>query len=74
MRSMELAIHRIINEQVGRIDVLVNNAGYALVGPLGEISYEEIKEQFETNFFGYSSYQSNITNNEKTKKGNGSSH
>jgi NAD(P)-dependent dehydrogenase (short-subunit alcohol dehydrogenase family) len=31
---------------------LVNNAGYALVGPLEELSIQEFKEQFETNVFG----------------------
>ncbi|MGZ8887464.1 MAG: SDR family oxidoreductase [Nitrososphaeraceae archaeon] len=49
--SVKEAIHRITNEQ-GRIDVLVNNAGYALVGPFEELSIEEFKEQFETNVFG----------------------
>ena len=31
---------------------MVNNAGYALVGPLEELSIQEFKEQFETNVFG----------------------
>jgi short-subunit dehydrogenase len=45
------AINRILREN-NRIDVVVNNAGYALVGALEETSMEEIKAQFETNFFG----------------------
>jgi len=50
-KSVKDAIYRIENEQ-GRIDVVVNNAGYLLIGPLEELSIEEFKEQFETNFFG----------------------
>ena len=50
-KSVKEAINKIKNEQ-GRIDVLVNNAGYALVGPFEEISIKEFKEQFETNVFG----------------------
>lgn len=49
--SVKEAIHKITNKQE-RIDVLVNNAGYALVGPFEELSIEEFKEQFETNVFG----------------------
>jgi NAD(P)-dependent dehydrogenase (short-subunit alcohol dehydrogenase family) len=50
-KSVKEAIQMIVNEQ-GTIDVLVNNAGYALVGPLEELSIQEFKEQFETNVFG----------------------
>jgi NADP-dependent 3-hydroxy acid dehydrogenase YdfG len=41
-----------IYDKNNRIDALINNAGYALAGPLEETSTEEIKAQFETNFFG----------------------
>lgn len=36
----------------GRIDVLVNNAGYALAGFAEDISHDELQQQFDTNFFG----------------------
>jgi len=41
-----------ILDQFGRIDVLVNNAGYGLFGAIEEISMEEARQQMETNFFG----------------------
>ena len=36
----------------GKIDVLVNNAGYGLIGAIEEVTDEEIRSQVETNFFG----------------------
>ncbi|MEO1465170.1 MAG: oxidoreductase [Cyanobacteria bacterium J06633_1] len=36
----------------GRIDVLVNNAGYGLIGALEEVSDEQIQRNFNTNLFG----------------------
>jgi NAD(P)-dependent dehydrogenase (short-subunit alcohol dehydrogenase family) len=38
---------------LGRIDVLVNNAGFALGGFCEQVSINEYKEQLETNFFGH---------------------
>ena len=43
---------KIIVEKEGRIDVLVNNAGYALMGSVEDTSSEELKDQFDTNVFG----------------------
>jgi NADP-dependent 3-hydroxy acid dehydrogenase YdfG len=36
----------------GRIDVVLNNAGYALVGAIEEVKLEEVQAEFETNVFG----------------------
>jgi NAD(P)-dependent dehydrogenase (short-subunit alcohol dehydrogenase family) len=49
--SISEAIDMIIDKK-DRIDILVNNAGYSLLGPLELLHLDEIKEEFETNFFG----------------------
>jgi NAD(P)-dependent dehydrogenase (short-subunit alcohol dehydrogenase family) len=49
--SIEAAIATTL-ERFQRIDVVVNNAGYALVGPFEACTPEQIEQQFATNVFG----------------------
>ncbi|MCK4577474.1 MAG: SDR family oxidoreductase [Candidatus Marinimicrobia bacterium] len=41
-----------VKQKEGRLDAVVNNAGFGIAGPLEETSVKEAKLQFETNFFG----------------------
>jgi len=50
-KSVNDTIEKIMNDK-GRIDVVVNNAGYALVGAFEETSMRDGRAQMETNFFG----------------------
>ena len=49
--SIQAAVAKIIADS-GRLDIVINNAGVGITGPLEEIPTEEIKNNFETNFFG----------------------
>lgn len=49
--TIQKAVQTII-DKTGRLDVLINNAGAGITGPVEEIPMEEIKRNFETNFFG----------------------
>ena len=49
--SIKEAVDYIITTS-GKIDVVINNAGVGITGPLEEIPSEEIKNNFETNLFG----------------------
>lgn len=45
-------VARIVREQ-GRLDVVVNNAGYGSYGAIEEVAIEEVENQFDVNVFGY---------------------
>lgn len=49
--SIQNAVQQVI-EKEGRIDVLINNAGVGITGPIEEIPTDEMRNNFETNFFG----------------------
>jgi NAD(P)-dependent dehydrogenase (short-subunit alcohol dehydrogenase family) len=49
--SVKNAVQSILSKE-GRIDVLVNNAGYVLSGAFEDLTLDEIKAQYETNVFG----------------------
>ena len=49
-QSVDDAVKSIMNEK-GRVDVLVNNAGWGIWGTAEDVSLDEFREQFETNFF-----------------------
>ncbi|MFK7773866.1 MAG: SDR family NAD(P)-dependent oxidoreductase, partial [Saprospiraceae bacterium] len=49
--SIEKATEQIINDS-GTVDVVLNNAGYGLLGTFEAASQEAIRQQFDTNVFG----------------------
>lgn len=54
--QVHTGIERIISEQ-GRIDVLINNAGYGEFSTIENIRIEDLKHQFDVNVFGYARLQ-----------------
>ena len=51
LKSISSCVEKIIKIE-GKIDILINNAGVGITGPLEEIPENEIENNFKTNFFG----------------------
>ncbi len=49
---MSAAVGEVLRQTGGRLDVLINNAGYYAYGPLEETSSDELRAQLETNVIG----------------------
>jgi NAD(P)-dependent dehydrogenase (short-subunit alcohol dehydrogenase family) len=49
--SIDKAVNAVVLQH-GRIDMLINNAGFGLIGPVSEIPLSDLRKQFETNVFG----------------------
>ena len=72
--AMDVCNHEQVHNQIqkiieneGKIDVLVNNAGYAVYGPVEEINYEQAKRQFDVNLFGLAEDQSGPTDHAESE-------
>ena len=49
--TIKTAIEEVVQKE-GKIDVLINNAGKGITGPIEDTPTEEMRDNFETNFFG----------------------
>ncbi len=60
-------VKQVLQEQ-GRIDVLVNNAGYGLYGAVEDVSIEDARRQFEVNLFGLARITQEVIPHMREKK------
>jgi NAD(P)-dependent dehydrogenase (short-subunit alcohol dehydrogenase family) len=65
--SMVAGVERILEEQ-GRIDVLVNNAGYGSYGAVEDVPIEEARRQFDVNVFGLARLTQLVTPHMRARK------
>ena len=57
-----------IFDKFGKIDVVVNNAGYGIMGSIEEISDKEVRRQFEVNVFGYACFMQEVLPHMRAQK------
>lgn len=49
--SLDACLEKVISQLPEGLDILINNAGYGLLGPIELQSEQQVRDQFETNFF-----------------------
>jgi len=65
--QVKVAVDRVMSEQ-GRIDVLINNAGYAVYGAVEQVPLADARRQFDVNLFGLASLTQKILPHMRTQK------
>lgn len=65
--QIQKAVNQVLKEQ-GKVDVLINNAGYAIYGSVEEASIDVARRQFEVNLFGLASITQKIIPSMRQRK------
>ena len=69
--TKEEDINTVVNhiiEREGKIDILINNAGYATQGPVEQVSIDEARRMFEVNLFGLGMLTQKVLPNMRARK------